>query len=545
MGAPFCNTTLEEMRIHPGDERPIAGPLIFHSLALIIAAASIVVAIAMSFYLIMRHATNYTMPNEQKQIIRILFMVPIYACSSFLSLRFYYHAIYFQVLSDCYEAFAISSFFSLMCHYIAPDLHSQKEYFREMQPIKDWVWPVNWMAKCCGGHRKGPWRTPRSGLTWFNIVWIGVYHYCFVRVAMTVAAVLSQYHGRYCESSNSPMFGHIWIVAIQSIAVTIAMYALIQFYVQLKGPLAPHSPFLKILAIKLVIFLSFWQSVAISVGTSESIHVIRPNSVLAYPDIKVGIPSLLLCFEMACFAILHLWAFPYAPYIPRNRILQSFDGQTTAKKQGGFLGILALWDAINIWDVVKGFGRGIRWLFVGVQKRERDVSYLHLDKDNHPLGPMRTRARQQSSDSSIVEVVEHQETGVTGIGMPAQAHQHQYAHGVYGHDGHGHINTSYRGATNNGGAYAPGSSESFDSLDLAGGGMPRAEYERRGRNDSVATIDEHRYGGATKPDALYRNQTSGSGYYDPLPAPRPGEEEDSVGLVSHTQYPYGSQNGYR
>ncbi|KAJ4416231.1 hypothetical protein N0V85_002355, partial [Neurospora sp. IMI 360204] len=210
MGTPFCNTTLDDMRIHPGDERPIAGPLTFHSLALIIAAASTLVAIFTSFYLIMRHATNYTVPEQQKQIIRILFMVPVYTCSSFLSLRFYYHAIYFQVLSDCYEAFAISSFFSLMCHYIAPDLHLQKEYFREMHPIKDWVWPVNWMAKCCGGHRKGPWRTPRSGLTWFNIIWIGVYHYCFVRVAMTVAAVVSQYHGRYCESSNSPMFGHIW-----------------------------------------------------------------------------------------------------------------------------------------------------------------------------------------------------------------------------------------------------------------------------------------------------------------------------------------------
>ncbi|KAK3398282.1 organic solute transporter Ostalpha-domain-containing protein [Sordaria brevicollis] len=555
MGAPFCNTTLEEMRIHPGDERPIAGPLIFHSLALIIAAASTVVAIVMSLYLIMRHATNYTVPNEQKQIIRILFMVPIYACSSFLSLRFYWHAIYFQVLSDCYEAFAISSFFSLMCHYIAPDLHLQKEYFREMQPIKDWVWPVNWMAKCCGGHRKGPWRTPRSGLTWFNIVWIGVYHYCFVRVAMTVAAVLSQYHGRYCESSNSPMFGHIWIVAIQSTAVTIAMYALIQFYVQLKETLAPHSPFLKILAIKLVIFLSFWQSVAISVGTSESIHVIRPNSVLAYPDIKVGIPSLLLCIEMACFAILHLWAFPYAPYKPRNRILSTYDGASMmdTKKHGGFLGILALWDAINIWDVIKGFGRGIRWLFVGVQKRERDVSYLHLDKNNqhhHPLGPI--RGRQKSSDSSSIEVVEHQqEMGVVmhpgDLEAPAQAHQHQYAHGVYGHDGHGHIDTSYRGA-----GYAPGRSESFDSSDLAGSGMPRAEYDpRRGRNDSVATIDEqyHRYGGGatTQPRGapLYRNQTGGSGYYDPLPAPRPGEEEDSVGLVSHATHPYGNQNGHR
>ena len=137
-------------------------------------------------------------------------MVPIYAASSFLSLRFYWHAIYFQVISDCYEAFAIASFFALICHYVAPDLHSQKHFFREMSPIKPWVMPVNWFAKCCGGQR-GPWRIPKSGLTWFNIIWIGIYHYCFVRVAMTISAVVSQYYGHYCESSNNPVFGHIWV----------------------------------------------------------------------------------------------------------------------------------------------------------------------------------------------------------------------------------------------------------------------------------------------------------------------------------------------
>lgn len=41
------------------------------------------------------------------------------------------------------------------------------------------------------------------------------------------------------------------------------MYCLIQFYVQIKGDIAQYSPFLKILSIKLVIFLSFWQSVSV------------------------------------------------------------------------------------------------------------------------------------------------------------------------------------------------------------------------------------------------------------------------------------------
>jgi len=72
------------------------------------------------------------------------------------------------------------------------------------------------------------------------------------------------------------------------------MFCVVQFYVQLREPLADHQPFLKVLAIKLVIFLSFWQTVAISLGTS-TLNLVHPNDVLAYPDIKVGIPSLLLC----------------------------------------------------------------------------------------------------------------------------------------------------------------------------------------------------------------------------------------------------------
>jgi hypothetical protein len=39
------------------------------------------------------------------------------------------------------------------------------------------------------------------------------------------------------------------------------MYAIIQFYYQLRYDLAEHRPFIKVLSIKLVIFLSFWQTV--------------------------------------------------------------------------------------------------------------------------------------------------------------------------------------------------------------------------------------------------------------------------------------------
>lgn len=94
-------------------------------------------------------------------------MVPIYSLIAWLSIYFYHYAVYFEVIGDCYEAFCISAFFALLCHYIAPDLHSQKDYFRGVQP-KPWLLPVSWFGACCGGQR-GIWRNARNGLTWFNV----------------------------------------------------------------------------------------------------------------------------------------------------------------------------------------------------------------------------------------------------------------------------------------------------------------------------------------------------------------------------------------
>ncbi|TVY12827.1 Transmembrane protein, partial [Lachnellula arida] len=380
-----CNSTLDDMLIG-SSEVQIAGSLTFHGLGLIIAAATALIAVLLSFYLIWMHATHYTKPYEQRHIIRILFMIPVYAIASFLSFWIYWHAVYFTVIYECYEAFAIASFFALLCHYIAPDLHEQKEYFRSMEP-KPWVWPLSWAKKCCGGER-GCWRTPRSGLTWFNIIWTGVYQYCFIRVSMTVTAVITQSFGKYCESSNSPVFGHIWILIIEGVAVTIAMYCLIQFYIQLRKDLADHSPFLKIAAIKLVVFLSFWQSFMLSVLTSSALGVIKPSSALAYPDLKVGIPSLLICIEMAIFALLHQWAFPWQEYAREGAgskyTVSGEPFNTQGPKQGGFMGFKAIADAMNPWDMVKGFARGMKWLVFGVRKRENDASYKNRFDINNP-----------------------------------------------------------------------------------------------------------------------------------------------------------------
>jgi hypothetical protein len=352
--------------------KPLWRQFTFHHLGLIISAIFGSIAIIISLWLILKHATHYSKPWEQKAIIRILFMIPIYATVSFLSYLYYRHAIYFEVLRDCYEAFAISSFFTLMCHYIAPNLHEQKEYFRNIE-VKNWLWPMTWMQKCTGGGTKGWLRKPQSGLTWFNIVWISIFQYCFIRVFFTIVSVVTQATGRYCETSLDPRFARVWSYGFTATSVTIAMYCLIQFYYQLKKDLAPYRPFLKILCIKLVIFFCFWQTLLISLLATDD-GPLKPTEQIARPDMKIGIPSMLICVEMAIFAALHVWAFSWKPYdLKRFRDPHSYTGELPKQYVCG--PVRALTSVFNPWDIIKDSARGFRWLFVGARKRRTDVSY--------------------------------------------------------------------------------------------------------------------------------------------------------------------------
>lgn len=169
------------------------------------------------------------------------------------------------------------------------------------------------------------------------------------------------------------------VMLFEAGCVTIAMYCLIQFYVQLKDDLAEHRPLLKVAAIKLVIFLSFWQNIMISFLTSTG--AIKASDRFQEPDIRIGIPALLLCIEMAIFSVFHLFAFPWQVYdIRRSAIVASesapgFLPDPKTAYLGGPFGIKALLDAFNPWDLIKAIGRGFRWFAVGRRRREEDISY--------------------------------------------------------------------------------------------------------------------------------------------------------------------------
>lgn len=81
---------------------------------------------------------------------------------------------------------------------------------------------------------------------------------------------------------------------------------------------------------------------------------------------------------MSLFSILHIFAYPWKPYSLKHTPSDPLGaGYSTSGKhyKGGPLGIKALADAFNPWDIIKASARGFRWMFVGAKHRHEDVSY--------------------------------------------------------------------------------------------------------------------------------------------------------------------------
>jgi len=108
----------------------------------------------------------------------------------------------------------------------------------------------------------------------------------------------------------------------------------------------------------------------------------------------------MLCVEMALMAILHILAYPAAPYNTRSKeYLDLTEGKEPEPRRyhGGFLGFKAVLDASNPWDQIKAMGRALRWLFFSKKDRENDSSYGVRPSPSLPEG-LRSLARANSAD---------------------------------------------------------------------------------------------------------------------------------------------------
>ncbi len=136
----------------------------------------------------------------------------------------------------------------------------------------------------------------------------GVFQYVFLRVACAMVALFAELGGALCEGWAHP--GSCvapYINGIIVISQAVAMYCLVMFYHELAEELAPLRALEKLLAVKAVVFLSFFQGVVLILLIYEG--VITATNSFSVTDLSASLQNFLICWEMALAAVIHHFIF--------------------------------------------------------------------------------------------------------------------------------------------------------------------------------------------------------------------------------------------
>ena len=260
-------------------------------------------ALLITGHQIYQHLRYYSMPSEQKYIVRILFIVPIYALDCWLSLLFFKdnYYVYFDSIRDWYEAFVIYNFLALCYEYLGGEGNIMSEI--RGRPIRSsWYY-----GTCCLGN------SAVYSISFLRFCKQATLQFCAVKPVMSVLTLLLEAAGHYQDGDWSASGGYLYITMIYNLSVSLALYGLLLFYQATKDMLSPYEPVAKFLAVKSVIFLTFWQGVILSILEKMSLlpQFYEEGGRESAGTVSAGYQNFLICIEMFFGALLLRLAFPH------------------------------------------------------------------------------------------------------------------------------------------------------------------------------------------------------------------------------------------
>ncbi|XP_042518815.1 transmembrane protein 184C [Macadamia integrifolia] len=251
--------------------------------------------------LLSQHLFYWKNPKEQKAILIIILMAPIYAIDSFVGLldvrgskTFF---LFLDSVKECYEALVIAKFLALMYSYlnisisknIVPDEIKGREIHHSF--------PVSLFQP----------RTVRLDHHTLKLLKYWTWQFVVIRPVCSVLMIAFQLLGLY------PSWLSWTFSIILNISVSMALYSLVLFYHVFAKELEPHKPLSKFLCIKGIVFFCFWQGVVLNI--LAAMGIIRSHHFwLDVEQIEQALQNVLVCLEMVVFSVLQQYAFHFAPY---------------------------------------------------------------------------------------------------------------------------------------------------------------------------------------------------------------------------------------
>ncbi|KAL0391810.1 UNVERIFIED_CONTAM: protein LAZ11 [Sesamum radiatum] len=213
-------------------------------------------------YLIFEHLAAYNQPEEQKFLIALILMVPVYAVESFLSLLNSDAAFNCEIVRDCYEAFALYCFERYLIACLGGEENTIE--FMESQSLATSSVPLLDEAYAYGVVEH-PFplncflRDWKLGSDFYQAVKIGIVQYMILKMICALLAMLFEFLGVYGEGKFEWRYAYPYLAVVLNFSQTWALYCLVQFYSVTKNKLAPIKPLAKFLTFKSIVFLTWWQ----------------------------------------------------------------------------------------------------------------------------------------------------------------------------------------------------------------------------------------------------------------------------------------------
>ncbi|XP_071923785.1 protein LAZ1 homolog 1 isoform X3 [Coffea arabica] len=248
-------------------------------------------------------------------------MVPVYASESFLSLLNSNAAFYCEIIRDCYEAFALYCFerYLIAClggEESTIEFMENQSMFSSSIPLIDEAYAYGvvehpFPLNCCL-------RQWSLGPDFYQAVKIGIVQYMILKMICALLAMFFQLFGIYGEGKFEWGYAYPYLAVILNFSQTWALYCLVQFYSVTKNKLAPIKPLAKFLTFKSIVFLTWWQGVAVAFLLSLGAFKGSLAQVL-----QSRIQDYIICIEMGVAAVIHLYVFPAAPYKRGERCVRN------------------------------------------------------------------------------------------------------------------------------------------------------------------------------------------------------------------------------
>ncbi|MQM01757.1 hypothetical protein Taro_034515 [Colocasia esculenta] len=219
-----------------------------------------------------------------------------------------------EILRDCYEAFAMYCFGRYLVACLGGeertiDFMNRQGGSGSKEPllvhasekgIVKHPFPMNYILK--------PWRL---GEWFYLIIKFGLVQYMIIKTFSALLAVILEAFGVYCEGEFKWTCGYPYMAVVLNFSQSWALYCLVQFYAVTKDELEHIKPLAKFVMFKSIVFLTWWQGVAIAILYSLGLF---KSPIAQSLEFKSSVQDFIICIEMGIASVVHLYVFPARPY---------------------------------------------------------------------------------------------------------------------------------------------------------------------------------------------------------------------------------------